>query len=166
MGPRLHARNEAVGESWLFSAKANSIASAGKVIGISTLRHGPNGSGPRTSSSMWTSHRSRFNLNKIIILIIAVFKCCSWLYSSENRKLWTVCQLATCDVRRPRTVATQNSNTVEESIGRATALDSIRSAKQEHKKHHSPKPQIRSSYTHDEQRLNYNLITDDVRDIT
>ncbi|GFR13681.1 uncharacterized protein TNCT_22571 [Trichonephila clavata] len=50
-------------------------------------------------------------------------------------------------------LATQNSNTVEELIDRATVLDAIRRAKQEHKKHHSPKHQIRSSYTHDEQRL-------------
>ncbi|GFS45867.1 uncharacterized protein NPIL_226541 [Nephila pilipes] len=49
-------------------------------------------------------------------------------------------------------LATQNSNTVEELIDRATALDAIRSAKQEHKKH-STKSQIRSSYTFDEQRL-------------
>ncbi|GFU37504.1 putative gypsy-29-i dr [Nephila pilipes] len=62
-------------------------------------------------------------------------------------------------------LATQNSNTVEELIDRATALDAIRSAKQEHKKH-STKSQIRSSYTYDEQRRKYNPITDDVRDIT
>ncbi|KAF8792329.1 Retrovirus-related Pol polyprotein like [Argiope bruennichi] len=62
-------------------------------------------------------------------------------------------------------LATQNTNTVEELIDRATALDAIRSAKQEHKKH-SPKSQIRSSYTHDEQRRKYNPVTDDVRDIT
>ncbi|GFT03666.1 retrovirus-related Pol polyprotein from transposon 17.6 [Nephila pilipes] len=49
-------------------------------------------------------------------------------------------------------------------IDRATALDAIRSAKQEHKKH-STKSQIRSSYTYDEQRHKYNPITDDVRDI-
>ncbi|GFS97393.1 uncharacterized protein NPIL_366981 [Nephila pilipes] len=61
-------------------------------------------------------------------------------------------------------LATQNSNTVEELIDRATALDAIRSAKQEHKKH-STKSQIRS-YTYDEQRRKYNPITDDVRDIT
>ncbi|GFQ99875.1 CCHC-type domain-containing protein [Trichonephila clavata] len=61
-------------------------------------------------------------------------------------------------------LATQNSNTIEELIDRATALDAI-SAKQEHKKH-SPKPQIRSSYTHDEQRCKYNQISHDVRDIT
>ncbi|GFU10523.1 putative gypsy-29-i dr, partial [Nephila pilipes] len=60
-------------------------------------------------------------------------------------------------------LATQNSNTVEELIDRATALDAIRSAKQEHKKH-STKSQIRS-YTY-EQRRKYNPITDDVRDIT
>ncbi|GFS55173.1 uncharacterized protein TNIN_433501 [Trichonephila inaurata madagascariensis] len=63
-------------------------------------------------------------------------------------------------------LATENSNTVEELIGRATALHAIRSAKQEHKKHHSPKLQIKSSYTHDSQRRKYNPITDDVRDIT
>ncbi|GFY48160.1 uncharacterized protein TNIN_135721 [Trichonephila inaurata madagascariensis] len=63
-------------------------------------------------------------------------------------------------------LATQTSNTVEELIDMTTALDAIRIAKQEHKKHHSPKPQIRSSYTHDEQRHKYNLITDDVRYIT
>ncbi|GFS71724.1 uncharacterized protein NPIL_550271 [Nephila pilipes] len=62
-------------------------------------------------------------------------------------------------------LATQNSNTVEELIDRATALDAIRSAKQEHKKH-STKSQIRSFYTYDEQRRKYNPITDDVRDIT
>ncbi|GFS78005.1 uncharacterized protein NPIL_18131, partial [Nephila pilipes] len=62
-------------------------------------------------------------------------------------------------------LATQNSNTVEELIDRATALDAIRSAKQEHKKH-STKSQIRSSYTFDEQRHKYNPITDDFRDIT
>ncbi|GFU00742.1 uncharacterized protein NPIL_360261 [Nephila pilipes] len=62
-------------------------------------------------------------------------------------------------------LATQNSNTVEELIDRATALDAICSAKQEHKKH-STKSQIRSSYTYDEQRRKYNPITDDVRDIT
>ncbi|GFT12484.1 uncharacterized protein NPIL_470101 [Nephila pilipes] len=62
-------------------------------------------------------------------------------------------------------LATQNLNTVEELIDRATALDAIRSAKQEHKKH-STKSQIRSSYTYDEQRRKYNPITDDVRDIT
>ncbi|GFU36356.1 uncharacterized protein NPIL_435411, partial [Nephila pilipes] len=62
-------------------------------------------------------------------------------------------------------LATQNSNTIEELIDRATALDAIRSAKQEHKKH-STKSQIRSSYTYDEQRRKYNPITDDVRDIT
>ncbi|GFT37453.1 uncharacterized protein NPIL_251931 [Nephila pilipes] len=62
-------------------------------------------------------------------------------------------------------LATQNSNTVEELIDRATALDAIRSAKQEHKKH-STKSQIRSFYTFDEQRLKYNPITDDVRDTT
>ncbi|GFU12047.1 uncharacterized protein NPIL_180321 [Nephila pilipes] len=62
-------------------------------------------------------------------------------------------------------LATQNSNTVEELIDRATALDAIRSAKQEHKKH-STKSQIRPSYTYDEQRRKYNPITDDVRDIT
>ncbi|GFU07485.1 putative gypsy-29-i dr [Nephila pilipes] len=62
-------------------------------------------------------------------------------------------------------LATQNSNTVEELIDRATALDAIRSAKQEHKKH-STKSQIRSSYTYDEQCRKYNPITDDVRDIT
>ncbi|GFS44204.1 uncharacterized protein NPIL_558101 [Nephila pilipes] len=54
---------------------------------------------------------------------------------------------------------------VDELIDRATALDAIRSAKQEHKKH-STKSQIRSSYTYDEQRRKYNPITDDVRDIT
>ncbi|GFV76702.1 uncharacterized protein TNCV_4729221 [Trichonephila clavipes] len=47
-------------------------------------------------------------------------------------------------------LATKNSNTVEELIDRPTALDAIRSAKQEHKKRHSPKPQNRSSYIHDE----------------
>ncbi|GFT68204.1 putative gypsy-29-i dr [Nephila pilipes] len=62
-------------------------------------------------------------------------------------------------------LATQNSNTVEELIDRATALDAIRSAKQEHKKH-STKSQIRPSYTYDEQRRKYNPITDDIRDIT
>ncbi|GFU42420.1 putative gypsy-29-i dr [Nephila pilipes] len=62
-------------------------------------------------------------------------------------------------------LATQNSNTIEELIDRATALDAIRSAKQEHKKH-STKSQIRSSYTYDEQRRKYSPITDDVRDIT
>ncbi|GFT79774.1 uncharacterized protein NPIL_673082 [Nephila pilipes] len=62
-------------------------------------------------------------------------------------------------------LATQNSNTVEELIDRATALDAIRSAKQERKKH-STKTQIRSSYIYDEQRRKYNPITDDVRDIT
>ncbi|GFT16355.1 uncharacterized protein NPIL_84131, partial [Nephila pilipes] len=61
-------------------------------------------------------------------------------------------------------LATQNSNTVEELIDRATALDAIRSAKQEHKKH-STKSQIRS-YTFDEKCRKYNPITDDVRDIT
>ncbi|GFX66343.1 CCHC-type domain-containing protein [Trichonephila clavipes] len=61
-------------------------------------------------------------------------------------------------------LATQNSNTVEELIDRATTLDAIRSAKQKHNKY-SPKPQIRS-YTHDEQRRKYKPITDDVRDIT
>ncbi|GFU27484.1 uncharacterized protein NPIL_369101, partial [Nephila pilipes] len=50
-------------------------------------------------------------------------------------------------------------------IFKATALDAIRSAKQERKKH-STKSQIRSSYTYDEQRRKYNPITDDVRDIT
>ncbi|GFU15457.1 uncharacterized protein NPIL_556161 [Nephila pilipes] len=62
-------------------------------------------------------------------------------------------------------LATQNLNTVEELIDRATALDAIRRAKQEHKKH-STKSQIRSSYTYDEQRRKYNPITDDIRDIT
>ncbi|GFT98843.1 uncharacterized protein NPIL_213531 [Nephila pilipes] len=79
-------------------------------------------------------------------------------------------------------LATQNSNTVEEFVNacmryhratlkntelidRATALDAIRSAKQEHKRH-STKSQIISSYTYDEQRRKYNPITDDVRDIT
>ncbi|GFS54275.1 putative gypsy-29-i dr [Nephila pilipes] len=61
-------------------------------------------------------------------------------------------------------LATQNTNTVEELIDRATALDAICTAKQEHKKH-STKSQIRS-YTYDEQRRKYNPITDDVRDIT
>ncbi|CAL1284200.1 unnamed protein product [Larinioides sclopetarius] len=61
-------------------------------------------------------------------------------------------------------LATQNTNTVEELIDRATALDDIRSAKQEHKKH-SPKSQNRS-YPHDEQRRKYNHVTDNVGDIT
>ncbi|GFV27396.1 uncharacterized protein TNCV_3795911 [Trichonephila clavipes] len=60
-------------------------------------------------------------------------------------------------------LATQNSNTVEELTDGATALDAFRSSKQKHKKHHSPKPEIRSSYTHDERRRKYNPITDDVR---
>ncbi|GFX71896.1 transposable element Tcb1 transposase [Trichonephila clavipes] len=45
-------------------------------------------------------------------------------------------------------LATQNSNTVEELIDRATALDAICSAKQEHKKHHSPKPQTLNLFIH------------------
>ncbi|GFS93119.1 hypothetical protein TNCV_363461 [Trichonephila clavipes] len=57
-------------------------------------------------------------------------------------------------------LATQNYNTVEELIHRTTALDAFHSAKQELKKHHSPKPQIRS-YTHDEQRRKYKPITDE-----
>ncbi|GFT52695.1 putative gypsy-29-i dr [Nephila pilipes] len=52
----------------------------------------------------------------------------------------------------------------DQLIDRATALDAIRSAKQEHKKH-STKSQIRSSYTY-KQRRKYNPITDDVRDIS
>ncbi|GFV66506.1 uncharacterized protein TNCV_2271691 [Trichonephila clavipes] len=56
-------------------------------------------------------------------------------------------------------LATQNSNTVEELIDRSTTLDAIHSAKQDHKKHHSPKPQIIYSYTHDKQRRKYNPIT-------
>ncbi|GFS34536.1 uncharacterized protein NPIL_466681, partial [Nephila pilipes] len=62
-----------------------------------------------------------------------------------------------CDITDEKwqiALATQNSNTVEELIDRATALDAIRSAKQEHKKH-STKSQIRSSYTYDEQRRKY-----------
>ncbi|GFQ90393.1 uncharacterized protein TNCT_466241 [Trichonephila clavata] len=63
-------------------------------------------------------------------------------------------------------LATQNSITVEELIDRATALDKIRSTIQDKKPYQSPKSQMRSFYSRDEQRHKYNPSTDDVRNIT
>ncbi|GFQ69158.1 uncharacterized protein TNCT_37691, partial [Trichonephila clavata] len=63
-------------------------------------------------------------------------------------------------------LATQNSTTVEELIDRATALDAIRSTIQDKKPYQSPKSQMRSFYSRDEQRHKYNPSTNDVRNIT
>ncbi|GFV78563.1 hypothetical protein TNCV_1888691 [Trichonephila clavipes] len=40
---------------------------------------------------------------KIIIRINSKVKCCLQLYSQKNWEFRTICQLATCDDRRPRT---------------------------------------------------------------
>ncbi|GFX53016.1 putative gypsy-29-i dr [Trichonephila clavipes] len=61
-------------------------------------------------------------------------------------------------------LATQNSDTVEELIDRATSLDAIRSVKQENKKQ-SSRPQLRSFSTHDVHLHKYNPTTDNIQDI-
>ncbi|GFQ74638.1 uncharacterized protein TNCT_34331 [Trichonephila clavata] len=62
------------------------------------------------------------------------------------------------------TKITLNSNTVGELIDRATALDAIRSVKQENKRQ-SSRPQFRSFSIHDEYHHKYNPATDNIQDI-
>ncbi|GFU64880.1 putative DD41D transposase [Trichonephila clavipes] len=51
------------------------------------------------------SSRSLLSLNKITIRIISTVKCYFQLYSPKNKEFRTICQLATCDDRRPSHVA-------------------------------------------------------------
>ncbi|GFV41728.1 transposable element Tcb2 transposase [Trichonephila clavipes] len=64
-----------------------------RLTGRDVLRHGPTGPG--------ASSRFRLGLNKIMIPKISTVKYFFRLYSPKNWKHWTICQLATCDDRRP-----------------------------------------------------------------
>ncbi|GFU57036.1 hypothetical protein TNCV_1779041 [Trichonephila clavipes] len=59
--------------------------------------HGSTGTGVRTLS------RFQLSRKKIIFRIISKVKYYFRLYSPKNWELWAICQLATCNDRRPRT---------------------------------------------------------------
>ncbi|GFX20668.1 hypothetical protein TNCV_4270001 [Trichonephila clavipes] len=61
------------------------------------------GQGHLKACANWTptSSRSRLSLNKIIIRITSKVNRYFRLYSPNNLEFWTICQLTTCDDRRP-----------------------------------------------------------------
>ncbi|GFX64317.1 hypothetical protein TNCV_1500411 [Trichonephila clavipes] len=67
---------------------------------MDVLKHRP--TRPRASTAMGALSRSQLSLNKIVIRIISTAKYHFRLYSSKGSEFWTICQLATCDDRRPR----------------------------------------------------------------
>ncbi|GFS52071.1 hypothetical protein TNCV_1104891 [Trichonephila clavipes] len=76
------------------------------------LRHGPTGPGSSTSAAIGASPRLRLKLNKIIIRLMSTVKCYFRLYSPKNWEFRTICQLVTCNDRRPRTGLGLRLNTI------------------------------------------------------